>query len=258
MICNCSKFLYSIALVMAPTLAAGAAIIDFDPPMYKVGNLAGQVEWQQREGTADFITILGPEGGSISGFSSASIHGPGGSAYRKELAGFGTDGTAAHDVNIRFLYRKTQRAGFGGLSISGDGLGDSSAGVRVNETAIEALTTGGSYVNLRKYNINDVVEFSLDIDLDTSIYHLSMRNESAKETEFTRLTETPLVFQVPLAAADNMAIMISGQDGQSIYDEIRLDGANPAVPLPLPPAAFLFGIGLGFLGLVPRSLRQNE
>ena len=178
-------------LAVCPAVGVHAALINFEPPTYVIGDLAGQDGWEQLTGNPTFITILGSEGGSISGLGSASIVGgasdAGGNlltAYKDAVASVNADGTGAFDLNVTFLYRKTQAQGFGGLYLGNDGLDGASAYVRVNDAIIEAIETGGDFVNLGIYNLNDVVEFSIDVDLDMAVYAVSMRNETLGETAF--------------------------------------------------------------------------
>jgi hypothetical protein len=234
-----------IMLSMGTAIGAHAATVDFEPPTYAIGDLAGQDGWEQLEGNPTFTTILGSEGGSISGFSSASIVGGAGgtggavlSVYKNAVVSFDADGTDAFDLNVTFLYRKTQEQGFGGLYLGNDGLGDSSAYVRVNGTTIEAIEAGGNFVNLGTYTVYDIVEFSIDIDLDRGVYAVSMRNDTLGEDAFSSLTPTPLSLNGQMSAGD-VAVSMSGQLGQSIYDEVTLT-ATPNAENDGPVAAYGF------------------
>jgi len=223
-------------LAMGSAVGAHAATIDFEPPTYAVGDVAGQDGWEQLEGNPTFTLIFGPEGGSISGFSSASIVGGAGgtggailTAYKNAVDSFEADGTDAFDLNVTFLYRKTQEQGFGGLYLGNDGLGDSSAYVRLNGVTIEAIEAGGTFVNLGTYTVFDIVEFSIDIDLDTDVYAVSIRNDTMGEDTFSSLTPTPLSLNGEMSAGD-VAVSISGQLGQTIYDEVTLTATSSGAP----------------------------
>jgi hypothetical protein len=222
-------FVSAVIILSAFAFAQSSVTIDFEAPTYQAGpSVVGQDGWLLNNyipgANLSDAWILGPEGGVISGLQSLAA---GNNFARVDVSKLdiftaGADGTSAADVNLKYLQRTTAKGGQNGLFTANDPYnGWSPVWVRIEGNNITAVSDSG-FVTIGSYTTGDVVEFSIDIDLDTEIYDVSIRNVTLGETEFTLLTPTPIQTKTPINSG-LLGVGISGENGIGIFDDIRIE-----------------------------------
>lgn len=251
----CWLLALAVSCAMVSAQVAQAVTVSFESPSYTSGNVVGQDGW----GATGYFPTLN---GSVEVSTSSPLAGLRSLSYTRTEAGLtpnGSDvvkadvvtvakgGTPAADLNASFLISasslSTQGMGFGvsGLFLSPSGAsGVTPIGIRLTNAgstipSIEEFADfggspaffyfGGSLA-AAAFPENDVLEFSIDVDFDSSTYTVAYRNV----TNGGALTSSGAVrgFAVPYPANPNgtfdVDVIAAFRFGAAKIDNIRLTG----------------------------------
>jgi hypothetical protein len=245
----------AVCCTMASVPVAGAVTVSFEPPPYTLGSIVGQDGWAAAgyfpapNGLLEVSGTSPLSGGQSLSYTrtEAGLAANGSDVVKADVITVAKDGTPAADLSASFLISASslsaQGMGFGvdGLYLSPAGAsGSTPIGIRLNNAgssipSIEEIADfGGSpaffyfggTLAAAAFPENDVLEFDIDVDFDSSTYSVGYRNVTGggpfTSSGFTR------GFAVPYASNPDgtfdVDVIAAFRYGAGKIDDIVLSG----------------------------------
>ena len=252
---SCWLCALAFCCIMSSVSVAKAVTVSFENPPYAMGGIVGQDGWAAAgyfpapNGSLEVSATSPLSGGQSLSYirTEAGLAGNGTDVVKADVVTVAKDGTPAADLSASFLISSSslsaQGMGFGvnGLYLSPAGVsGVTPIGIRLNNAgssipSIEEIADfGGSpaffyfggTLAAASFPENDILEFDIDVDFDSSTYTVGYRNVTTGgafiSSGFTRGFAVP--YPANLNGTFDVDVIAAFRFGAGKLDDIQFSG----------------------------------